>query len=117
MTEPELPRTGDSSVLGRRAVAGGLAVVGLLWALVQGVYTYAVFDVGEVSSYECTLDQPTLYYAALTVGALSSALAALGLVLSNRHRYAMAAIAIEAVFALSWFAVGGWRAAGCALGV
>jgi hypothetical protein len=100
-----------------RRVALGLAVfVGLVWAVMQLVYTSLATSLAEWELDECGVDpSSTSVFKLLSIGVAVAG--ALAFVLSFRRRppAVLAALGVETVLALIWFAEGAWKAASCAI--
>ena len=106
----------DMGELREQRLAAAAVVAGGVWAAIQGVYSLLVLEKEETTTLGCELG-PKAALAVITGFACLSACAAVVLGLRRRPRHALFAVGVEAVFAVMWFALGGWSAAGCALGV
>jgi sulfite exporter TauE/SafE len=89
----------------------------LLWALAQFAENLLAVTLDENGSFPCSLDQPKLAFSVATAGACLAAAAAFVLGLAGRPRLVVAAIAVEVVCAVTWIALGGLDAVGCAVGI
>ena len=92
---------------------------GVSWAIYQGLMRLLIGDLDDDSVIRSCppIEHSEVVYTAVTVGACAAALAALGFGLARRPAAALAAIGVEVVFAVAWFALGGDRAAGCVIGI
>jgi len=105
----------DVGQLGERRLAGVAVLAGGLWALIQGVYTGVTLEKPETMTLGCDLG-PKGALAVATALVCVSACAAIVFGLRRRARHALLAVGVEAAFAAVWFGLGGWSAAGCAMG-
>jgi hypothetical protein len=100
--------------LKKSIVATAAAIAGFLWAPIQVVFTLLVLE--TEATLGCSLG-PRTALSVVTVLMLASGLAAVGLGVVRGLDAALKAFAAQAFFVVLWFALGGWSAAGCALGV
>ena len=99
-------------------LAGASVVVGIAWALIQGVFTSAAASSARGNQLtQCGQDLNEKMLVGLTVAVGALALAAFLFAIVHRPRVAIATVAVEGLLAFSWLtadtAGGG---AGCVIG-
>ena len=91
-------------------VAGIGALVGLLWAMTQGVMTVTLIEV------KCEVEHPETVLAVVAVGTALAAVAAVALATARRPRGALAAVGAELVPTLCWWLLVASTGEGCNYG-
>jgi hypothetical protein len=92
-----------------------VAVCGGIWATIQLAFNSAGAALGEDERAACGVEHSEATFTTVTILVCLAAVSAIGLALGRRPRAALMAVALEGALAVLWYALGGERAAGCAI--